>query len=211
RLADARADGDNILAVIKGSAINNDGSGKVGYTAPSIDGQARVITEAQAIAGVNPATITYVETHGTATALGDPIEVAALTQAFRAATDKRGFCAIGSVKTNIGHLDTAAGVAGLIKTVLALKNRQIPASLHFELPNPQIDFASSPFYVNTELQQWESQGTPRRAGVSSFGIGGTNAHLILEEAPEMEPSQVVEGWQLLLLSARSDRALTLMT
>jgi acyl transferase domain-containing protein/acyl carrier protein len=211
RLADARADGDNILAVIKGSAVNNDGSSKVGYTAPSIDGQARVIAEAQAIAGVDPATITYVEAHGTGTALGDPIEVAALTQTFRAATDKSGFCAIGSVKTNVGHLDAAAGVTGLIKTVLALKHRQIPASLNFEQPNPQIDFARSPFYVNTELRQWENNGVPRRAGVSSFGIGGTNAHLVLEEAPKVEPSEVAEGWQLLVLSARSDSALTKMT
>jgi amino acid adenylation domain-containing protein len=210
RLAEARADGDNILAVIKGSAINNDGANKVGYTAPSIDGQARVIADAQAVAGVDPATITYIEAHGTGTALGDPIEIAALTQAFRAATDQRGFCAIGSVKTNVGHLDTAAGVTGLIKTVLALKHRQIPASLHFERSNPQIDFASSPFYVNTELRQWESNGAPRRAGVSSFGIGGTNVHLILEEPPEVEHSESVESPQLLVLSARSDRALTTM-
>jgi len=209
-LAEARADGDNILAVIKGSAINNDGSNKVGYTAPSIDGQAQVITEAQVIAGVDPATITYVEAHGTGTALGDPIEIAALTQAFRARTDKRGFCAIGSVKTNVGHLDTAAGVTGLIKTVLAMKYRQIPPSLHFETPNPQIDFANSPFYVNTVLRPWEPCDAPRRAGVSSFGIGGTNAHLILEEAPEAAPTEVIEGWQLLTLSARSDRALTAM-
>jgi amino acid adenylation domain-containing protein len=210
RLAEAQADGDNILAVVKGSAINNDGSDKVGYTAPSISGQARVITEAQAIAGVDPATITYVEAHGTATALGDPIEIAALTQAFSAGTNKRGFCAIGSVKTNIGHLDTAAGVTGLIKTAMALKHRQIPPSLHFERPNPRIDFANSPFYVNTELRPWETNGTPRRAGVSSFGIGGTNVHLILEEAPEAGPSEVAEGWQLLVLSARSDHALSRM-
>jgi len=210
RLAEARADGDNILAVVKGSAINNDGSGKVGYTAPSINGQSQVIAEAQAIAGVDPATITYVEAHGTGTALGDPIEVAALTQAFRAATDKKGFCAVGSVKTNIGHLGAAAGVAGLIKTVMALKHRQIPASLHFERPNPQIDFSGSPFYVNTELQSWKTNGVSRRAGVSSFGIGGTNAHLILEEAPEVEPSDAAEGWQLLVLSARSERSLTAM-
>ena len=210
RLADARADGDHILAVIKGSAINNDGSGKVGYTAPSIDGQARVIAEAQAIAGVDPETITYVEAHGTATNLGDPIEIAALTRVFRAATQKRGFCAIGSVKTNLGHLDSAAGVTGLIKTVLALKHREIPASLHFEKPNPQIDFSASPFYVNTELRKWETNGVPRRAGVSSFGIGGTNAHLVLEEAPPAEPLEKGEGWQLLALSARSDRTLTIM-
>jgi acyl transferase domain-containing protein len=210
RLAEARADGDNVHAVIKGSAVNNDGFGKVGFTAPSISGQTRVIKEAQAIAGVDPATITYVETHGTGTALGDPIEIAALTQAFKTAADRRGFCAIGSVKTNIGHLDTAAGVAGLIKTTMALKHRQIPPSLYFERPNPQIDFANSPFYVNTELSAWEANGTPRRAGVSSFGIGGTNAHLILEEAAEAEPSAAAEGWQLLTLSARSDDTLSKM-
>ena len=147
RLADALADGDCIHAVIKGSAINNDGSLKVGYTAPSVDGQARVIAEALAVSGIDAETVTYIEAHGTGTPLGDPIEIAALTQAFRASTEKNGFCAIGSVKTNIGHLDTAAGVAGLIKTVLALKHKMIPPSLHFEQPNPQIDFANSPFYV----------------------------------------------------------------
>ncbi|MBW4625284.1 MAG: acyltransferase domain-containing protein [Brasilonema octagenarum HA4186-MV1] len=186
RLADALADGDNIHAVIKGSAINNDGSSKVGYTAPSIDGQAKVIAEALAIAQVEPETISYVETHGTGTVLGDPIEVAALTKSFRAKTKKKDFCALGSVKTNIGHLDTAAGVAGLIKTILALKHKQIPPSLHFQQPNAQIDFANSPFYVNSTLSQWKTNGTPRRAGVSSFGIGGTNAHVILEETPTTE-------------------------
>jgi len=210
RLAEAQADGDNILAVIKGSAINNDGYNKVSFTAPSVEGQARVIAEAQAQAGIDPETVTYIETHGTGTALGDPIEIAAMTQAFRAATDKCGFCAIGSVKTNIGHLDAAAGVTGVIKTVLALKHRQIPASLHFERPNPQIDFENSPFFVNTGLRPWETNGSPRRVGVNSFGIGGTNAHLILEEAPSIEPSEVLGGWHLLVLSARSDRALTTM-
>ncbi|RMF30773.1 MAG: polyketide synthase, partial [Chloroflexi bacterium] len=171
RLEDALADGDTIHAVIKGSAINNDGSLKVGYTAPSVEGQAEVIATAQALAGVDPETITYIEAHGTGTALGDPIEIAALTQVFRAGTQARGFCAIGSVKTNIGHLDAAAGVAGLIKTVLALKHRMIPPSLNFERPNPQIDFEHSPFYVNTRLREWEppAEGIPRRAGVSSFG------------------------------------------
>nr|VFJ59823.1 MAG: myxalamid-type polyketide synthase MxaB [Candidatus Kentron sp. DK] len=182
----ALADGDNVHAVIKGSAINNDGSAKVGYTAPSVEGQAAVISEAQAIADVDPESISYIEAHGTATALGDPIEIAALTRAFRQGTGKNGFCAIGSVKTNFGHLETAAGIAGLIKTVLALKNRRIPPSLHFKNPNPNIDFANSPFFVNTSLTDWESDG-PRRAGVSSFGMGGTNAHVVLEEAP-------VVGW-----------------
>ena len=181
RLEDALNDRDTIHAVIKGSAINNDGSLKVSYTAPRIDTQAKVIRTAQVVAEVEPETITYIEAHGTGTALGDPIEIAALTQAFRSSTQKKGFCAIGSVKTNIGHLDTAAGVTGLIKTVLALKHKQIPPSLHFEQPNPEIDFANSPFYVNTTLSEWETNGTPRRAGVSSFGLGGTNAHVILEE------------------------------
>ncbi|GAB1537440.1 hypothetical protein NUACC21_00820 [Scytonema sp. NUACC21] len=172
RLEDALLHRDTIHAVIKGSAINNDGSFKVSYTAPRIDTQAKVIRTAQVVAEVEPETITYVEAHGTGTALGDPIEIAALTQAFRSSTQNKGFCAIGSVKTNIGHLDTAAGVTGLIKTVLALKHKQIPPSLHFEQPNPEIDFANSPFYVNTKLSKWETNGTPRRAGVSSVGLGG---------------------------------------
>ncbi|HJT50362.1 MAG TPA: type I polyketide synthase, partial [Nitrosospira sp.] len=210
RLADALADGDTIHAVIKGSAINNDGSAKVGYTAPSVEGQAEVILAAQAIAGVDADTISYIETHGTGTTIGDPIEIAALTQAFRESTDRRGFCAIGSVKTNVGHLDAAAGVAGLIKTVLALKHRTLPPSLHFEQPNPQIDFSSSPFYVNTVSKQWLGGSTPRRAGVSSFGIGGTNVHVVLEEAPPVETSSPSRKWQLLTLSARSGKALESM-
>src|SRR5215218_7172627 len=180
RLEDALSDGDRIEAVIRGSAINNDGAAKVGYTAPSVEGQAAVIAEAQTIAGVTADSISYVEAHGTATPLGDPIEAAALTQAFRASTKQRGYCALGSVKSNIGHLDAAAGVAGLIKTVLALKHRELPPSLHYQTANPQIDFANSPFYVNASLRPWERNGTPRRAGVSSFGIGGTNAHVIVE-------------------------------
>ena len=211
RLEDAMVDGDRIYAVIKASAINNDGSLKVGYTAPSVDGQREVILEALAVAGVEPETINYIEAHGTGTPLGDPIEIAALTQAFRTRTNKKGFCAIGSVKTNIGHLDAAAGVTGLIKTVLALKNRQIPASLHFQEPNPQIDFANSPFYVNHKLSEWQTNGTPRRAGVSSFGIGGTNAHVILEEAPLIEASSSSRPYQLLLLSAKSSTALDTAT
>ncbi|HSD45019.1 MAG TPA: beta-ketoacyl synthase N-terminal-like domain-containing protein, partial [Pyrinomonadaceae bacterium] len=184
RLREALADGDTIHAVIKGSAVNNDGSVKVGYTAPGVNGQAEVIAEAHAVSGVSPETITYVETHGTGTSLGDPVEVEALTRAFRHGTEAKRFCAIGSVKTNIGHLDAAAGVAGLIKTVLALKHRQIPPSLNFKTENPRIDFANSPFYVNGQLTEWKtSNGDPRRAGVSSFGIGGTNAHVVLEEAP----------------------------
>ncbi len=211
RLADALADRDNIHAVIKGSAINNDGSSKVGYTAPSIDGQAKVIAEALAIARVEPETISYVETHGTGTVLGDPIEIAALTKSFRAKTKKKDFCAIGSVKTNIGHLDTAAGAAGLIKTILALKHKQIPPSLHFQEPNSQIDFANSPFYVNNKLSDWKSNGYPRRAGVSSFGIGGTNAHVILEETPDIEASSSGRTYKLLVLSAKTSSALETAT
>lgn len=211
RLEDALRDGDVIEAVIRGSAINNDGSAKMGYTAPSVEGQATVIAEAQAIAGVSAESISYVEAHGTGTPVGDPIEMAALTKAFRASTQKRGFCGVGSVKSNIGHLDTAAGVAGLIKTVLALKHKELPPSLHFETPNPQIDFSSSPFYVNASLQPWERNGGPRRAGVSSFGIGGTNVHMIVEEAPERERSATKREWQVLVLSAKTEEALDTAT
>ncbi|MHC5744029.1 MAG: type I polyketide synthase [Nostoc sp.] len=217
RLKDAIADRDHIHAIIKGSAINNDGAMKVGFTAPSVSGQAAVIGEAQAIAGVDAETISYIEAHGTATPLGDPIEIAALTQAFNQSTDKKGFCAIGSLKTNLGHLDTAAGVAGLIKTVLALQNKMLPPSLHFETPNPKIDFANSPFYVNTTLTEWKTNNTPRRAGVSSFGIGGTNAHVILEEAPleiknlkfkiKNSKDAIERPLHLLVLSAKTASAL----
>jgi acyl transferase domain-containing protein/acyl carrier protein len=211
RLTDAIADGDCIYAVIKSSAINNDGSGKVGYTAPSVNGQVDAIAEAQALAGIEAETISYIEAHGSGTALGDPIEIAALTNVFRASTNKKGFCAIGSVKTNIGHLDAAAGVASLIKTVLALKHKQIPPSLNFNEPNPEIDFANSPFYVNTTLSEWKANGFPRRAGVSSFGIGGTNAHVILEEAPAVEASEPSRPWQVLMLSAKTPSALEAAT
>jgi acyl transferase domain-containing protein/acyl carrier protein len=208
RLADAVADGDRIYAVIRGSAVNNDGSAKVGFTAPSVEGQAEVISEALMISGVEPGTIGYVEAHGSGTPLGDPIEVAALTQAFRAAgAEGTGFCALGSVKTNFGHCNTAAGVAGLIKAALALTHRTLPPSLHYETPNPQIDFAGSPFYVCTEARPWESDG-PRRAGVSSFGLGGTNAHAVLEEAPAREDGDPpARPAQLLVLSARTPAAL----
>jgi amino acid adenylation domain-containing protein len=211
RLADAVADGDTIRAVIKGTAINNDGGGKIGYTAPGIEGQARVIDMAHAAAAVDPRSITFVEGHGSGTPLGDPIEVAALTRAFRGGTEDRQFCALGSVKSNIGHTDTAAGLAGLIKTALALEHRQIPPTLHFERPNPRIDFAGSPFYVNNRLIDWPEGPTPRRAGVSSFGIGGTNAHAVLEEAPEPVPSAPPRPWDLLVLSARSEAALEVAT
>jgi len=207
RLDEALRDGDTIHAVIKGTAANNDGSAKVGFTAPSIDGQAEVIRAAQLIAGVSADTIGYIETHGTGTTLGDPIEIAALTQAFRADTERRGFCAVGSVKTNIGHLDAAAGVAGLIKATMALKHGVLPPSLHFTKPNPQIDFAGSPFYVNAQRQPWPEGRTPRRAGVSSFGIGGTNVHVVLEEAPVARQSAQAQAWQVLPLSARNTTAL----
>ncbi|WP_413173259.1 SDR family NAD(P)-dependent oxidoreductase [Anabaena azotica] len=224
RLADAIINGDRIHAVIKGTAVNNDGSLKVGYTAPSIDGQAKVITEALAVSGVHAETVSYIETHGTATVLGDPIEIAALKKSFSLYTQKKNFCALSSVKTNIGHLDAAAGIAGFIKTVLALKNQQIPPSLNFTSPNPQIDFANSPFYVNNQLREWHSQGHPRRAGVSSFGIGGTNAHIVLQEAPVIEQgsrgaegqgSRGAEGqgrgYQLLVVSTKTASALETAT
>ncbi len=213
RLADALRDGDRIRAVIRGSATNNDGSGKVGYTAPSLDSQAEVIAEALGVAGVEPETIGYVEAHGTGTRLGDPIEVAALTRAFRSrGAARRGFCALGSVKTNIGHLDAAAGVAGLIKAVLSLENGLIPPSLGFEKPNPEIDFAVSPFFVNTRLREWPEGGGPRRAGVSSFGVGGSNAHVVLEEAPAPSaPLGASRPWQVLPLSAKTSAALEAMT
>ncbi|NJK58277.1 MAG: SDR family NAD(P)-dependent oxidoreductase [Pleurocapsa sp. SU_5_0] len=211
RLEDAIGDRDRIYAVIKGSAINNDGAMKVGYTAPSEEGQTRVIKAAQIMAEVEPETITYIEAHGTGTPLGDPIEVAAMTEAFRASNSKKGYCAIGSVKTNVGHLDAAAGITGFIKTVLSLDRQLLPPSINFESPNPQIDFANSPFYVNTELSEWKTNGTPRRAGVSSFGFGGTNAHVVLEEAPVVEPSSASRTRQLLLLSAKTNSALETAT
>ena len=208
RLEDALEDKDNIYAIIRGSAINNDGSAKVGYTAPSELGQAEVIASALAIAGVTPETISYVEAHGTATPIGDPIEVAALNRVFNANDQRELRCAIGSVKTNIGHLDAAAGVASLIKTVLALKHESIPPSLNFEQPNPQIDFAER-FFVNDKLTEWKA--SPRRAGVSSFGIGGTNAHVVLEEAPVVESVPSTRPSHLLVLSAKTETALETAT
>jgi amino acid adenylation domain-containing protein len=212
RLSDALQDGDTIYAVIKGSAINNDGALKAGYTAPSVDGQAHVIRNALSVAGAHPDTISYIEAHGTGTPLGDPIEVEGLIEAFRASGSQReGFCALGSVKTNFGHLDAAAGIVGLIKVILSLQHQQLFPSLHFEQANPLINFAHSPFFVNTTLTPWHSQTGPRRAGVSSFGIGGTNAHAIVEEAPAQPPSGPSKQWQLLLLSARSSSALATLT
>lgn len=187
RLADARAAGDGIDAVILATAVNNDGSLKAGYTAPSVDGQADVVAEALALADIDPATVGLVEAHGTGTPLGDPIEVAALTRAFR--TEDRGFCALGSVKSNVGHLDAAAGVTGLIKAVLALRNEAIPPTAHYQRPNPALELESSPFYVNADHRPWPRRAEPRRAGVSSFGIGGTNVHVVLEEAPARRPAR----------------------
>jgi len=225
RLEDAIADHDNIHAVLLGSAINNDGARKVGFLAPSVEGQTAVITEALEFAGVSASDISYVETHGTGTVVGDPIEVRALTQAFRKSTSRTSFCAIGSLKTNVGHLDAAAGVAALIKTVLALKHKQIPASLHFENPNPLLEIKSSPFYVNATLAEWPSSdrtspdqtspGQPRRAGVTSLGIGGTNAHVIVEEAAPAALIRESRRYQLITVSAKSaaaaDRALANLT
>ncbi|MGH1412299.1 MAG: type I polyketide synthase [Pelagimonas sp.] len=208
RMADAVADGDHIWGVIKGTAVNNDGAQKAGYLAPSVDGQAKAVAEAHAIADVTADTVDYVECHGTGTYLGDPIEVAALTQAFSETSDKLGHCRIGSVKTNIGHLDTAAGVASMIKATMALHHKQMPPSLGFEAPNPAIDFENSPFRVNDTLSDWQNQGHPRRAGVNSLGVGGTNAHVILEEAPDRMGSEESDfPFQILSLSAKSKAAL----
>ncbi|WP_437505500.1 type I polyketide synthase [Sorangium sp. So ce1099] len=211
RLDDAIADRDTIIAVIKGSAVNNDGRAKVGYTAPRVEGQARAIRAAHAAAGVDADSIAYVEAHGTGTPLGDPIEIAALTQAFRATTNRRGFCAIGSVKTNVGHLDAAAGVTGLIKAALAVAHGRIPPSLHFREPSPALDLESSPFHVAAELAAWAPTAAPRRAGVSSFGIGGTNAHVVLEEAPPLPAADPPRPCELLVLSARSSASLERLT
>jgi acyl transferase domain-containing protein len=205
RLDDALDGGDLVRAIVRGSAVNNDGAAKVGYTAPGVSGQAEVIAEALAVAEVDPASISYIEAHGTGTSLGDPIEVAALARVFGGAL-RPGECALGSVKTNVGHLDTASGVAGLIKTVLALEHRSLPPSLNFRSPNPKMRLAETPFHVNTTLRPWENGHGPRRAGVSSFGIGGTNAHVVLEEAarpPAPAPSRPV---QVLVLSAASEAA-----
>jgi acyl transferase domain-containing protein len=206
RLADAVEAGDNIRAVILGIGINNDGNDKVGYTAPSKRGRAAAIRAALRNSGVDAKSIGYVEAHGTGTILGDPIEMSALTKVFRESTTRRGFCGIGSAKSNFGHLSCAADVTGLIKTVLALKNGAIPPTVHYSAPNPAIDLASSPFYVTTRLQRWDRNGIPLRAGVSSFGVGGTNAHLILQEAPRAERGNG-RPHQVFTISARSEAAL----
>ncbi|PRY30675.1 type I polyketide synthase [Pseudosporangium ferrugineum] len=211
RLADALDDGDPVLAVVRGSAVNNDGRRRPGFTAPSVQGQSEVVRAAHAVAGVSPASIGYVEAHGTGTPVGDPIEISALTDAFGAADLPPGSIPIGSVKTNIGHTDTAAGAASLIKTVMMLRHRRIAPSLGFDAPNPEIDFAATPFAVATQSRPWESPGRPRRAGVSSFGIGGVNAHAVLEEAPERPGRGPVSTRpELFVLSARTPEALTTM-
>ncbi|ARU26551.1 beta-ketoacyl synthase N-terminal-like domain-containing protein [Cellvibrio sp. PSBB006] len=210
RLEDALRDGDTIHAVIKGSSINNDGAAKVGFTAPGVKGQQEVISEALAFSEVDPESISYIEAHGTGTQLGDPIEFEALQGAFSSATQKKQFCALGSVKTNIGHLETAAGMASLIKVILALKNEKIPPSLHFENANPEVDFNNSCFYFNKTLMDWKVTDFPLRAGVSSFGIGGTNAHLILEQPPKPRVSESDIKTHLFPLSAKSKGALSLV-
>jgi amino acid adenylation domain-containing protein len=211
RLSDAIKDGNPVHAVILGGAVNNDGGGKASFTAPSSAGQAAVIAMAQTNARVSPRSISYVEAHGTATPMGDPIEIEGLVKAFRRDTPDVGFCRIGSVKSNVGHLVIAAGAAGVIKTALSLARRKIPASLHFNRANPVIDFSASPFVVNSGLSEWTSDEAPRRAGVSSFGVGGTNAHVVLEQAPPLPESEAALAPNLLVLSARSPLALAQAT
>ncbi len=210
RLEDALTEGDNVLAVIRGTALNNDGAHKASYTAPSIQGQSDVIALAQALAGVEPDDFSYIEAHGTATPLGDPIEVAGLTKAFRRQTERNQFVALGATKSSIGHLDAASGVAGLIKTVLSLQHEKLPPVLHFERENPEIEFATTPFYVVDKLMDWQRNEKPRIAGVSSFGVGGTNAHVIVQEAPLPEPTSQSRPCQLLTLSAKTESALSTM-
>ncbi len=210
RLEDAVADGDEIVAVIRGAAVNNDGANKVGFTAPAVEGQAAVIELAQAAAGVVPESIGFVEAHGTATPLGDPIEVAALAQVFGREVQEKKTCALGAVKSNIGHLDAAAGVAGLIKAALAVKHGVVPATLHFATANPAARLGETSFFVNASTVAWPVAGGPRRAGVSSFGIGGTNAHVVLEQAPARTRATTVNQVQWLPVSARTAGALDRM-
>ncbi|MDZ7739334.1 MAG: amino acid adenylation domain-containing protein [Bacteroidales bacterium] len=207
RLGDAVEDNDNILAVIKSTAINNDGSQKVGYMAPSVKGQSEVIQSAIRKSGIDPDTISYVETHGTGTKMGDPIEISALSQAYSRYTSRKGYCALGSVKANIGHLDAAAGISGLIKTVLLLNNKKLPPMVNFTEPNPELNIDQTPFYVNRELKDWETNGYPRRAAISSFGIGGTNAHCILEEAPLRQAEESARRIHFIPLSAKNKTAM----
>lgn len=211
RLADAIEDGDQILAVVRGSAVNNDGSEKLCFTAPSGEGQGKVIAEALHVAGVDPGEITLLEGHGTGTPLGDPVEVAALSQTYREHSDRTGYCALGSVKANIGHLDTAAGIASFIKVILALQHRTIPPLANYSTPNPDLGLEHSPFYIPADARAWEAPGS-RIAGVTSLGIGGTNCHVIVEEAPAPAAADATHlDWHLLTLSARSPKALDEMT
>ncbi|HEY8975652.1 MAG TPA: type I polyketide synthase, partial [Burkholderiaceae bacterium] len=210
RLSDAICDGNEVIAVIRGVGLSNDGRNKASFTAPSVDGQAAAIERAQRVAGVPARSISYVEAHGTATPMGDPVEIEALNQAFRRSTADQAFCRIGSLKSNVGHLVIAAGAAAVIKTALALQREQLPATIHYTSPNPAIPFEGSPFVVNDRPHSWPRATAPRRAGVSSFGVGGTNAHAILEEAPLREPSSRAQGAQRLQLAARSAAALEAM-
>jgi acyl transferase domain-containing protein/acyl carrier protein len=207
RLEDALADRDTIHAVVLGSAVNNDGAAKAGFTALGTNGESAVIHQAIENAGIPADTLSYIEAHGTATDLGDAIEVRALTTAFRHSTPNKTFCAIGSVKSNIGHLTAAGGVAGLLKVILAFEHEELPPSINFEQPNPNIDFSDSPFFVNTRLTPWARSKRPRRAGINAFGMGGTNAHVIVEEPPVAPASSSSQAEQLIVLSARSERAL----
>ena len=211
RLDDAIRDNDTISAVIKGSAINNDGSGKVGYMAPSVSGQVAVVKRAIADAKISPETISYIETHGTGTKLGDPVEVKALSHVFRSLSDNKSYCALGSVKANIGHLDAAAGVAGVMKVVMMLKNRKLPPQPNYNSPNPELHLEDTPFYINTSLTDWPATNGPRRAGISSFGIGGTNAHCIIEEYSEPIKTRSAEKFHLLPISAKTLEALNNLT
>lgn len=207
RLDDAKKDGHRILAILDGYGLNNDGSGKASYIAPATDGQADVIRQAHAMSGYDPETITYVEAHGTGTSMGDPIEVDALSRVFREKTAKKQFCGIGSVKSNLGHLDSAAGIAGLIKAILAMQHQVIPPTINYQTPNSRIDFVNSPFYVTDKLTPWKVKNFPRRAGISSFGVGGTNVHVVIEEAPATKSTVKSTDWQLITLSAKSKDAL----
>ena len=212
RLDDALRANDTVYAVIKGTAVNNDGAAKASFTAPGVAGQSAVVLEALEIADLTADDISYVEAHGSGTKIGDSIEIEALTRAFGATSDRTGFCAIGSVKSNIGHLDAASGIAGLLKTTLALGHRTLPPTAHFRHANPAIDFPRTPFHVQRELTSWDTpDGEPRRAGVSAFGFGGTNAHVVLEEAPAPQPSAPARPSQVLVLSARTATALEQVT
>lgn len=208
RLEDAIAEHDQIYAVIKGTAVNNDGASKVSYTAPSIDGQIEVVCQALDVCGINPESIGYVEAHGTGTQLGDPIEVYALKSAYELYTNKKSYCQIGSVKANIGHLDTAAGMAGIIKAILALKYKQKPPSINYTQPNSKLNLTETPFTISTELAEWQPGASPRRAAVTALGVGGTNAHVILEEAPEnSHRNKSSESFEILTFSAKNKQSL----